>query len=106
MFLMPGVRIPSLWIAAALGFGALLSIPLRRTSRLERMGGRIMMRRSPAFLMILLCLGAVRIALHGWIDPLMSPLQTGAVFFTIAFGMIFVWRVRMLAELRRLAGRE
>lgn len=102
MFLFPAARIPWSWALAGFVFGALLSVPLTRTSKLERVGGAVMMRRSRAFLATLLLLAAMRLALHNWIGEFISPVQTGALFFVIAFGMILVWRVRMLGEYRRL----
>lgn len=102
MFILPAARIPLTWALAGFAFGTLLSVPLARTSRLERVGDDIMMRRSRAFLAILLVLAAVRLALHNWIGEMISALQTGALFYLIAFGMIVVWRARMLREFLRL----
>ena len=103
MFVAPQMRIPIWWgILAFLAGAILFAIPLARTSRLERAGDAVMMRRSPAFLAILLVLVAVRFALRTYIDQYISPLQTGALFFVLAFGMILRWRVGMFVEYRRL----
>jgi len=105
MFVAPEMRIPLSWAVGAFLAGALLfSWPLASTSRLERTGDAIVMRRSPAFLLILLALFVVRFVLREYIDRVISPLQTGALFFVLAFGMILVWRLRMLREYRGLAG--
>ena len=61
-----------------------------------------MMRRSRAFLWILLGLLAVRIALHEYVAEFITPRQTAAVFFVLAFGMILRWRTSMLLQFRRL----
>jgi len=104
MFVVPEMRLPLSWAAGAFLVGALVfSWPLARSSRLERTGDVIVMRRSRAFLLILLALFAVRFALREWIDRIISPLQTGALFFVLAFGMILAWRLRMLREYRTLA---
>lgn len=104
MFFSPAMRIPWSWAAAAFVVGAgVLSIPLNHTSKLHREGDAVVMRRSPAFLAILLVLVAVRFAGRSYIDQFISPLQTAALFFLLAFGMILTWRVRMLLEYRRLA---
>ena len=103
MFLLPAARMPWLWALAAFLAGALvLFVPVARTSRLVLEEGVVRMRRSKAFLWILLGLVAVRIALHSWLQQWLSPLQTGGVFFLLAFGMILRWRVSMFLTYRRL----
>jgi membrane protein CcdC involved in cytochrome C biogenesis len=104
MFLLPAARVPWKWAAAAFLSGALvLSIPLARTSRLVRRGDVVRMQRSKAFLWILLALVAARLALRGYLEQVLSPLQTGGILFLLAFGMIVPWRVAMLLAYRRLA---
>lgn len=103
MFVRPEVRIPWLLALGAFVIGALvLSIPLDRSSSLERQGDVVMMRRSNWFLLILLGLLAVRLLLHDYVGHLLPPLQTGALFFVLAFGMILRWRVGMYFRYRRL----
>jgi membrane protein CcdC involved in cytochrome C biogenesis len=104
MFVAPSMRIPLLWGVAAFLVGALVfAYPIARTSTLERRGDAVMMQRSRAFLAILLGLLAVRIALHEYVQALITPRQTAAVFFVLAFGMIVRWRAGMLLQYRRLA---
>lgn len=106
MFLLPSFRVPWTWALGAFLFGALvLYYPLARTSTLERRGDVVMMQRSRAFLAILVALLAVRIALRGYIGQLVSPRQTAAIFFILAFGMILRWRVAMYRAYRRLLDR-
>jgi membrane protein CcdC involved in cytochrome C biogenesis len=103
MFLVPAMRVPWSWALAAFVLGAVvLAVPLIRSSRLERSGDRVWMRRSKAFLLILLGLLAVRIALHDWVGRYLSAAQTAAVFFVLAFGMILRWRVGMYRRYREL----
>lgn len=103
MFLTPATRVPLLWAVGAVLLGALvLSYPMARTSRLTRDGDRILMQRSRAFLWILLGLVALRFALRAYVEQYLSPLQTGALFFLLAFGMIARWRATMLIEYLRL----
>ncbi len=104
MFLYPPTRVPLAWAAAAFALGALvLAIPLIVTSRLH-LGhdGRVYVRRSRAFLWILIGLVAIRFALRGVIEHYISLPQTAGLFFLLAFGMILRWRVGMLLEYRRL----
>jgi membrane protein CcdC involved in cytochrome C biogenesis len=103
MFLYEPTRIPMAWAACALAAGALLlSYPLVKTSRLSREGAVVMLRRSRAFLWILLGLVAVRFAGRAYVERFVSPLQTGSIFFLLAFGMILPWRIAMLLEYRAL----
>jgi len=103
MFAVPSMRIPWMWAVVAFLVGALvLSVPLERTSTLERSGDAVVMRRSNGFLLILLVLLAVRVGLHEWIGELLPPKQTASLFFVLAFGMILRWRIGMLVRYLRL----
>ena len=103
MFVLPATRVPWSWALSALAIGALvLSIPISRTSTLTRVGDEIRMERSRAFLWILLGLVAVRFAARAYVERAVSPLQTGSLFFLLAFGMIARWRVEMFLQYRRL----
>lgn len=103
MFLAPATRVPWSWAVAAFLMGALVfSYPLAQTSTLTRDGDVILMRRSKAFLWVLLGLVVVRLALRAYVEQIITPLQTGSVFFILAFGMILRWRAAMLVQYRRL----
>jgi membrane protein CcdC involved in cytochrome C biogenesis len=103
MFLRPEFRVSWVWAAAAFVVGALvLSYPLLRTSRLALEGDTVVMRRSRAFLLILIGLVAVRFVLRDYLGQVLPVAQTAAVFFILAFGMIVRWRAWMLVEYRRL----
>ena len=107
MFVRSEMRISWLLALGAFLFGALiLSIPLERSSSLERRGDVIMMRRSNWFMLILLGLLAVRLLLHDYVGHLLPPLQTGALFFVLAFGMISRWRASMYFKYRRLLAED
>ena len=103
MFLMPGFRIPWTWAASAFLIGALaLAWPLLLTTRLERQGNTVMMKRSGAFLVVLLVLAAIRFLARGYFDSILSAKQTAGAFFILAFGMIVIWRAKMFFDFRRL----
>jgi membrane protein CcdC involved in cytochrome C biogenesis len=103
MFIVPAFRIPWAWAALAFAIGALaLAWPLLLTTRLERRGEAIMMKRSSAFLAVLLVLAAVRFFARGYFDTILTAKQTAGIFFILAFGMIVIWRAKMLMDYRKL----
>lgn len=103
MFASPLTRVPWSWgIGAFLSGLLLLAWPLVRSSRLELRDGVVYMKRSRALLAILLVLLAIRLLLHDWIGHLISPLQTAALFYLLAFGMIVHWRAAMFRRYRRI----
>ncbi|MFN8581062.1 MAG: cytochrome c biogenesis protein CcdC [Gemmatimonadaceae bacterium] len=104
MFFSPLMRVPWIWAIIAFLVGALvLSWPLVRSSRLELRDGVVFMKRSRAFLAILLVLLGVRLALHDYIGHIISPLQTAALFYLLAFGMIVRWRAQMYGQFEAIS---
>lgn len=103
MFALPGFRVPWSWalLAFLAGFVA-LAYPLLRTSRLERQGTTVLMRRSNAFFAVLIGLAIVRLAARQYLDALLTVSQTAGLFFILAFGMIVRWRANMLRQYRTL----
>jgi len=104
MFLAPATRVPLEWAAAAFLLGALVfAWPMILTSRLHVQDGKIWMKRSRIFFVILLALVAVRWGLRGTIEHYLSLQQTAGLMFTLAFGMVSHWRIRMLFEYLKLS---
>jgi|SRR5580698_1590818 membrane protein CcdC involved in cytochrome C biogenesis len=103
MFVVPGFRIPWAWAGLAFAIGAVaLAWPLLLTTRLERQGNAVMMKRSSAFLVVILILAAIRFAARGYFDTILTGQQTAGIFFILAFGMIVIWRAKMFMDYRRL----
>lgn len=103
MFFSPATHVPWSWAFTALGFGEMvLSYPLLKSSRLEPRDGVIYMKRSRTFLWVIFGLFTLRIALHDYIGHLITPLQTAAVFYLMAFGMIVRWRATLYVKYREL----
>lgn len=103
MFAVPQMRVPVLWGLGAFAVGAaVLSQALIRTTQLTREGDAVLMRRSKAFLWILVGLVALRLALRVYVERYVSTTQTAALFFLLAFGMILPWRVAMWLRYRAL----
>jgi membrane protein CcdC involved in cytochrome C biogenesis len=106
-FVLPQIRVPVMWGLGAFLFGALLFSPvLIGTSQLAREGDLVFMRRSRAFLWILLALVALRLGLRAYVERFVSGSQTGGLFFLLAFGMLLPWRVVMYLRYRRLMGQR
>lgn len=104
MFIAPQPRVPWSWAVAAFSLGALVfSIPLARSSTLTRVGDELHMKRSKAFIWILLGLVFARFALRSWIELYVTQVQTGALFFLVAFGAIVRWRLQLVLAFRRLS---
>ena len=107
MFFVPQFRVPLLWAAGAFLIGAvLLAWPLLATSRLERDGDAIMMRRSSAFFAVVVGLAAIRYFARGYFDSILTIQQTAGLFFILAFGMILRWRLKMLSQYRSLTAQQ
>jgi len=103
MFVVPAFRIPWAWAALAFAIGAVaLAWPLLLTTRLERQGDAVMMKRSSAFLVVILVLAVIRFAARGYFDTFLTTQQTAGVFFILAFGMIVVWRTKLLVDFRKI----
>ncbi|BAU26699.1 membrane protein CcdC involved in cytochrome C biogenesis [Aneurinibacillus soli] len=95
MFLYPPTHVPVTYAVAAFVCGMILSYPLIATSRFEVVGDHIYMKRSKAFLVILLGLIAIRTTLKSYIGMYINPMETAGIFFILAFGMIVTWRIAM-----------
>lgn len=107
MFVAPQTRVPVSWAVVAVVLGAVVfSWPLARSSKLTRQGGVLVMQRSPAFLWLLLGLVVVRFALRAYVEAWATQLQTGALFFLLAFGAVVRWRWSLWREFRRLSVRS
>lgn len=106
MFLFPAMRIPTLYGMVSFLIGILFSYPLVLTSKMERIDGRVYLKRSPAFIIVLFVLLALRIALHPYIQKYVTIPQTGAVFFLLAYGMLLPWRFIMYSKYKRFIAQE
>jgi membrane protein CcdC involved in cytochrome C biogenesis len=103
MFVDSAFRVPWSWAAIAFLIGAvILAWPLLLTTRLELEGQTVRMKRSSAFLAVILVLAAIRIFARGYFNTLLTTQQTAGIFFILAFGMIVIWRAKMLLDFRRL----
>jgi membrane protein CcdC involved in cytochrome C biogenesis len=103
MFVDSAFRVPWSWAGMAFLAGAMvLAWPLLLTTRLKLQGETVRMRRSSAFLVVILVLAAIRLFARGYFDTILTTQQTAGIFFILAFGMIVIWRAKMLVDFRRL----
>lgn len=103
MFLYPPMRVPALWgLGAFLAGAALLAPALIATSKMSIEGDQIFLKRSKAFLWVVVILLAVRHALRVELGLFISHPQTASLFYLLAFGMIVCWRGNMLGKYRSL----
>jgi len=107
MFVAPQCRVPWTWGLAAFLIGAIVfAYPLLLTSDLHRQNGVIMMKRSSAFFAVIIVLALVRYLARGYFDHYLSLMQTGAIFYLLAFGMILRWRAKLFFAFRALTSGE
>lgn len=102
MFLAPQTRVPFIELIEAFLVGAVFSIFLIKTSKFHKIDGEIFLKRSKAFIFILVGLLIIRTVLKIFLQQEIHLGQTGGLFFTLAFGMILPWRVAMYVMYKRL----
>jgi membrane protein CcdC involved in cytochrome C biogenesis len=102
MFLSPLCRVSWLDFFEAFAVGAIFSILLVKTSKFEIRDDQIYLKRSKAFAFVLIGLLIIRVVIKIYIEQEISYAQTGALFFTLAFGMILPWRIAMYTMHKRM----
>ncbi|MGM7701284.1 CcdC family protein [Pseudalkalibacillus sp. Hm43] len=102
MFLYPPARVNLDEALEALLVGALFSLLLIRTSSFEKRSDEIYLRRSKAFVFILIGLLLFRIVLKLYLGQQISIEETSGLFFILAFGMIAPWRIAMYFKFKKL----
>lgn len=102
MFVAPQCHVSWLDFFEALLVGAVFSILLVKTSKFEIRNEHIYLKRSKAFAFVLIGLLIIRVIIKIYVEQSISYAQTGALFFTLAFGMILPWRIAMFIMYKRL----
>jgi membrane protein CcdC involved in cytochrome C biogenesis len=102
MFIFPMFRVSLLQVMEALAIGMLFSILLIRTSKFEIRDRDIYLKRSKAFIYILVGLLAVRIIAKMVLSATLDVGELGGMFWILAFGMIVPWRIAMYFEYKKL----
>jgi membrane protein CcdC involved in cytochrome C biogenesis len=102
MFLHPMFRVPPLQVLEALSVGALFSIFLIKTSNFEIKNNEIYLKRSKAFIFILIGLLIIRIILKMYLSSSIDVGELSGMFWLLAFGMIVPWRIAMYLSFKKL----
>ncbi|WP_209122280.1 CcdC family protein [Alkalihalobacillus sp. BA299] len=102
MFLYEPTRPAPLQVLEALSVGMLFSILLIKTSSFEIKNQEIYMKRSKAFVFILVGLLIVRIGFKIIIGDSIDVEELSGMFFLLAYGMIIPWRISMYVSYKKV----
>jgi membrane protein CcdC involved in cytochrome C biogenesis len=102
MYLSPEFRLTSMEIIEAVIVGAFFSIFLIKTSSFEIKDNDIYLKRSKAFVFILIGLLIIRIAAKSLLSAEIDYKQLSGMFFLLAYSMIVPWRVAMYTNFKKL----
>ncbi len=102
MFLFEEFRVAPLQILEATTIGILFSTVLIATSKFEVRDGDIYLKRSKAFIFILVGLLILRIILKLIFSSSLDVGELGGMFFILAWSMIIPWRLAMLVQFKKL----
>jgi len=101
MFLYPPMQVHVLYAIESLIVGMIFSIPLILTSNFEVKGKEIFLKRSKSFVFILLGLLILRTIIKFFVGDVISVYETGGLFYILAIGMIFPWRIAMYLRFKQ-----
>ncbi|MED0773229.1 CcdC family protein [Bacillus siamensis] len=103
MFLFPIFRVTGEEFLEAITLGVIFSIFLIKTSKFEIKNNEIYLKRSKAFVFILIGLLVIRIAMKSILSTTIDYGALSGMFWILAFGMIVPWRIAMFMSYRKLA---
>ncbi|MFC3882265.1 CcdC family protein [Bacillus songklensis] len=102
MFVFPVFRVTMAELLEALLLGMFFSIFLIKTSKFEVKDDAIYLKRSKAFVFILIGLLCLRIALKTYLSSTIDVGELSGMFWILAFGMIVPWRIAMYINYKKL----
>jgi membrane protein CcdC involved in cytochrome C biogenesis len=102
MYLIPQFRLTPMEVLEAVVVGMFFSIFLVKTSKFEIQGNDIYLKRSKAFVFILIGLLIIRIVMKSVLSSTIDLGQLSGMFFLLAYSMIVPWRIAMYANYKRL----
>ncbi|KAF6533125.1 MULTISPECIES: CcdC family protein [Bacillus] len=103
MFLFPIFRVTGEEFLEAITLGVIFSIFLIKTSKFEIKNNEIYLKRSKAFVFILIGLLVIRIAMKTILSTTIDYGALSGMFWILAFGMIVPWRIAMFLSYRKLS---
>jgi membrane protein CcdC involved in cytochrome C biogenesis len=103
MYFVPEFRLTPVEILEAICLGMFFSIFLVKTSKFEVVDNDIYLKRSKAFVFILIGLLIVRIILKVYLSVSINVSQLSGMFFLLAFSMIVPWRLAMYRSYKKIA---
>ncbi|WP_160719832.1 CcdC family protein [Bacillus sp. USDA818B3_A] len=102
MYVVPEFRLTPMEMGEAIIVGMLFSILLIKTSKFEIRDNDIYLKRSKAFIFILVGLLILRLVLKAILSSTIDIGQLSGMFFLLAFSMIVPWRVAMFQSYKKL----
>ncbi|EDW23505.1 CcdC [Bacillus pumilus ATCC 7061] len=103
MFFVPMFQVTGAEFLEAITVGMFFSIFLIKTSKFEIRGNEIYLKRSKAFVFILIGLLVLRIGMKTILSSSIDYGSLSGMFWILAFGMIVPWRVAMYLSFRKLS---
>jgi membrane protein CcdC involved in cytochrome C biogenesis len=105
MFIDPVFRVTKGELIEAVVLGVFFSIFLIKTSKFEIRNGKIYLKRSKAFIFILIGLIVIRLGLKTYLGRTIDYRQLSGMFYLLAFSMIVPWRIAMYITYKKLERR-
>lgn len=102
MFLFPMFHVSFAEVVEAALVGMVFSIFLIKTSTFEIRENDIYLKRSKAFVFILIGLLVIRIIMKSYLSSSIDVGELSGMFWILAFGMIVPWRIAMYVNYRKL----
>jgi len=102
MYVVPQFRLTLMEIIEVVVLGMLFSVLLIKTSKFEIRENDIYLKRSKAFIYILVGLLVVRLGLKTILSTTIDYGELSGMFFLLAFSMIVPWRIAMYLDYKKL----
>ncbi|MDE0639355.1 cytochrome c biogenesis protein CcdC [Bacillus sp. CNPSo 3703] len=103
MFFVPMFQVTGAEFLEAITVGMFFSIFLIKTSKFEIRGNEIYLKRSKAFVFILIGLLVLRIGMKTILSSSIDYGALSGMFWILAFGMIVPWRIAMYLSFRKMS---